>query len=69
MLNGSLRTGAAKDSRDVRDCADLRLLVTVFAWHYRLFIRQFFREDDLEAFLDSHVAQALADYVSQRAVK
>ena len=69
MLNCSLGADATEYGWDIRDCTDLGFLVAVFAWNYRLFIREFLREDHLEAFLDAHVAEALADDVGQRAVE
>ena len=69
MLHGGLSTNTSENCRDVWYCADLGFLVAVFAWNYRLFIREFLREDHLEAFLDAHVAESLADDICQRAVE
>ena len=67
--DNSLGTGAAEYGRYIGYCADLRLLVAVLAWDYRLLVRQFLREDHLEAFLYAHVAESLADDICQRAVE
>ena len=69
MLDCCLSADTAEYGRDIRDRADLRLLVAVLAWDYRLLVRQFLREDHLEAFLDAHVAESLADDICQRAVE
>ena len=67
--DNSLSACAAEYGRYIGYCADLGLLVAVLAWDYRLLVRQFLREDHLEAFLYAHVAESLADDICQRAVE
>ena len=69
MLHRSLSTNTSENCRNVGDRADLGLLVAVFAWDYRLLIREFLGKHHLEAFLDAHVAESLADDVGKRAVE
>ena len=69
MLYCSLGADTSENCRDIGNRADLGFLVAVLAWYYRLFIRKLLREDYLEAFLDAHVTEALADDVGQRAVE
>ena len=69
MLYCSLGTDTSENCRDIGNRADLGFLVAVLAWNDRLFIWKLLREDYLEAFLDAHVAESLADDVGQRTVE
>ena len=68
-LHDSLCTYAAEHSRDIGDRADLGLLVAVFAWNYRILVREFLRENHLETLLYSHVSEALTHDIGKRAVE
>ena len=68
-LYNRLGTYTAEHRRNIRYRTDLRFLIAVFAWNYRLLVREFLRENHLESLLYTHMAEAFSDYVRQRTVE